>query len=203
MSNSSNGSSGTGGGGSWWSRMSRSEQVMAAILGAVVAGVFGVIVALISRSSGSSPDAPPNANSTTVASSSPVVNKSESLPLTFNALSHPESEGKVVPVTLSGTVPGGEHLWIFVHHAGRYYVQGTPASQGPNLWYLPAVNLGSTLKSDRNSWYTIYAVQANPQANSAIKAEYNNINEVNYGLTVIPGGSGAKKVAYINVYRSH
>lgn len=75
-----------------------------------------------------------------------------------------------------------------VHHAGNYYVQGTPSLQVPEIWSLSTVNLGSSLNSDINSWYTIYAVLANLQANSLIQKEYNSEYDVNYGMSVIPGG---------------
>ena len=174
MSNSGKGSSSSGGGGSWWSRMSRSEQVFAAVAAAVIAGIFAIAVAFIDRSSSSSSGASPNAKVTATATSSLPMSAPTSVPLTFDRPANSQSEGKVVSVTLSGTVPRDEHLWIFVHQAGNYYVQGTPGVQAPGIWSLSTVNLGSSLKGDVNSWYTIYAVLANPQANNLIQKEYNS-----------------------------
>lgn len=203
MSSSGNGSSPSGNSGSWWSRMSRSEQVIAAISTAIVAGIFAIIVAVINHSSDSPPTASPHVSSSVVARTSPAVSKSMSAPLNFNKPPNWEKEGKVISVTLTGTVPRGEHLWIFVHHAGNYYVQAPLTSEGPDLWSSSTVNLGSSQASDINSWYTIYAVLANSQANKRIQAEYNNSHELNYGMPTIPGGSGAKKAAYITLYRNH
>jgi hypothetical protein len=203
MSNGRNVSAPPGGRGGWWSNMKRSEQIAAAVVGAVIAGTFVVVAALISRSSGSPSSTPPHDNSHAMASSSSQVKKSIPAPLAFLKPPNWEAEGKVIEVTLTGTIPRSEYLWIFVYHAGRYYVQGTPASQESDLWSLPAVNLGSTLPSDINSWYTVYAVQANQQANKAIQMEYSNENDLNYGMAVIPGGNGAEKIAYMNLYRTH
>lgn len=196
-------SSASGDGDSWWSRMSRSEQILAAVFPAIIAAIAAVTVALINHSSGSSSNSSPGVSSTVAASASPSIGTSSSNMLTFNKPSNWEAEGKVVSVTLTGTVPRGEHLWIFVHHAGNYYVQGPPTYQGTNLWSLSAVNLGSSLRSDLQSWYTIYAVLANSQANKAIQAEYRNPNEVNFGMSRIPGGSGVKKAASIKLFRTH
>jgi len=183
--------------------MSRSEQIIAAVSPAFVAGISAIVVALINQSSSSPPGASANISSTAVASASPVVTKSAPAPLSFNKPSNWEAEGKVVSVSLTGTVPHGEHLWIFVRHAGNYYVQGLATSPGPNLWSLSSVNLGSGQTIDINSWYTIYAVLANSKANKRIQAEYNNPHDINYGMSTIPGGSGAEKATYINLYRNH
>jgi hypothetical protein len=201
---SDDGSSPSEGNRSWWSRMSRSEQVTAAVLTAVVTAFAAIVVALINHSSGApSSTSPGGVNSAVAASTSPASSRPIPSLLNFNEPPNWEAEGEVVSVTLTGTVPRGEHLWLFVHHAGTYYVQGSPTSQGPNLWSLPAVNLGSSLKSDLESWYTIYAVLANSQANKEIQVEYGNPDEVNYGMSTIPGGSGVKKAAYINLFRNH
>ena len=140
----------------------------------------------------------------TTSALAPVTSASTLFSMTFVKPPNWEAEGKVVGVTLNGVLPRGEHLWIFVYHAEHYYVQGAPFSKGFNLWYLPGVNLGSSfLASDINSWYVVYAVQANSQANKLIQAEYNNQYDVNYGVAVIPGGSGAEKIAHMDLYRNH
>jgi hypothetical protein len=198
MSDSSNGSSSSGDG-NWWSRMSRSEQVIAAI----IAGIFAIAVALIKPLSDSAPKASPEASATvgTPVASSP--GKPVATPLTFDRIPDSQSAGKILSITLSGKVPRNEYLWIYVHHAGHYYVQGPPSLQAPGIWSMPAVNLGSTLKSDVDSWYTIYAVLANPAANKLIRKDYGSTYDVNYGTSTIPGGSGIEKDAYVNVYRNH
>ena len=202
MNRSHNSSSSPGGSGNWWSRMSRSEQVVAAVSPAIIAGIFTVIVAIINHE-GPPPNKPSSNNSGVVAIDSPSDNKSAPSSLIFNKPSSWKAEGKVISVTLTGAVPRDKHLWIFVHHAGNYYVQGNPASAGPDLWSLPGVNLGSNQASDINSWYTVYAVLADSHANKQILAEYDNSHDVNYGVSKIPDGTGAKKVTYINLYRSH
>lgn len=144
----------------------------------------------------------PKADGISATSSSSANTASTSTRLTFDSLPDWKSEGKVVPVSLTGTIPVGTFLWIFVYHAGLYYIQGAPMPDGPNFWQLATVNLGSR-SGDLGVWFTIYAVQANSQANKLIQDEYNNMNNRNYGLAAMPGGSGAKKIAYMYACRSH
>jgi hypothetical protein len=111
-----------------------------------------------------------------------------------------EELGRQITVELTGAVPRGEQLWIFVYSSHGYYVQDPPSWQPP-FWFSSDVNLGSTDAGDINALYTIYAVLANSQANSAIQQDLNRTGG-NTGTPVIPGGSGAKKVAYVTVTRT-
>jgi hypothetical protein len=108
----------------------------------------------------------------------------------------------VVKVTLTGTVPPGKSLWVFVCHLKDCYVQGAPSEEAPNVWYLPTVNLGGNFTSSINSWYTVRAVLADSRANRIIHAKYKSTDYGNYGLSQIPGGSGAKTVAQVTLYRN-
>jgi hypothetical protein len=125
------------------------------------------------------------------------------VPLSFYEPHDMAQEGLVVGVTLRGTIPPSEHLWVFVCHLGYCYPQGAPTQVTANIWSLSTVNLGSNLASDENSWYTVYAVLANSQANRVILAEFKSTDYGNSGMRKIPGGSGAKEVAHIILYRNH
>jgi hypothetical protein len=177
-------------------------------------GLVGLIVALVpvfsflytshmwpfpSRSSDHT--VTPRSHSSLSANSTTSTNST--VPLSFAEPHDNDKEGLVVKVTLFGTVPSGKYLWIFVCHLGNCYDQGKPTSEAPNIWVLDSVNLGSNLPSDVGHWYEIYAVLANSQANGTIKAKFKSTDYGNYGTRTIPGGSGAKKVAQISLYRSH
>jgi hypothetical protein len=139
------------------------------------------------------------------ASASPtrLAQASNKAQLAFYKLYKLENVGKVVKTTLTGTVPSGEHLWLFVCHLKDCYVQGTPWLTRSHRWYLPTVNLGSASPSDINSRYTIRAVLADSRANRAIQAAYKRTGYGNYGLSKIPGGTGARAVAHVTLYRDH
>jgi hypothetical protein len=142
-------------------------------------------------------------NRSSAASATTGPSEHSTAPLSFSEPSRStrDKEGKVVDVKLIGTVPQGEYLWIFVYHLSLYYPQGTASRQPSKDWYLSGVNLGSSLASDRNSWYTVYAVLVNSQTNSAIRKNFDQWS--NYGMHAIPGGSESTKIAHIYVYRNH
>jgi hypothetical protein len=124
------------------------------------------------------------------------------MPLTFHGIHNGELVGQTIQLTLTGTVPGGEYLWIFVYSQGDYYVEGTPAPMPSNYWFLPGVTLGTNSADDINAPYAIYAVLANRQANAAIKEDL-KITGGNTGTPTIPGGGGAQTVANLTVLRNH
>jgi hypothetical protein len=170
-----------------------------ALIGVLITAAVGVANLLIgNHSQGAQQSASGRSSVTPIAT---VTSQSSAAPLRFYNLSDGQHEGLVVKVTLTGTVPRGKYLWIFVRHLGVYYVQGKPTQQGSNIWYLPTVNLGSSSASDANSWYTIYAVLANLQANTAIQADFRSTARGNSGTPTIPGGSEAKLVTQVTVYR--
>jgi hypothetical protein len=161
----------------------------------------------IGASRGSAPSSgnPTPADSNNVsASTAPTESSSPSpVPLKFDYLYNGESVGQNVQVTLTGTVPSGEYLWIFVHDSTGYYVQGAPTSLSDNYWHLTdGVTLGSNTADAIDAPYTIYAVLADPQANSAIKEDYNRTGG-NTGTSAIPGDGGAQEVASVTVIRTH
>jgi hypothetical protein len=143
-------------------------------------------------------------NSPTVrASNSPTASaKPEIASLVFQNLSDGQDVGHYETVTLSGTIPNGEHLWIFVYSSGLYYVQGRAQPQPPNFWSLIGVTFGSTATGDVNAPYTIYAVVADQQADGKI-SELLKRTKGNTGTSMIPGDGGAKKVRHVTVIRNH
>lgn len=176
----------------------------------VVATVFGVVVAIISLAAtlhwppfDATTASPSASREPSPSSSAPPTILPTTLPATLStsslSFSAPprdgESEGRVISVKLTGTIPHGEHLWIFVYHADLYYPQGP----GNSLTF--TVILGSSLQGDIGSSYTIYAVLVNSQTNSVIQKNLTQWG--NYGTAVIPGGSASKKVARRVVFRSH
>jgi hypothetical protein len=105
-------------------------------------------------------------------------------------------------VTLSGTVPAGQHLWILVYSLGDYYVQGTPEPSSSNEWFLAGVTLGTDTDSNSvGAPYILYAVLADDQAEAALGQALNETHGET-GFPQIPGGTGAIPVAKITVVRT-
>lgn len=126
----------------------------------------------------------------------------ESVPLGFTS----PSQGERLPprgntVTLSGSVPSGKHLWIFVYSSGEYFVQGAPQPTGTGNWLLDGVSLGSTTDPlDAKLSYAIYAVLADQQADQEI-AQLLATTHGNTGVTDVPGGLGDSPIS-VAVQRS-
>lgn len=174
---------------------------------------FGISFAINHGSIASGSNADPARSSTAPTSSaspgavstnaSPATGSEPKItPLRFEDLRSNESVGPQINVTLTGSVPSGEHLWIFVYTSGLYYVQSTPTFQPPDYWYLEDVDLGGSAAGDINAPYTIYAVLADPQANSAINALLIRTKS-NIGASVIPDDAGVQRIAEVTVIRTH
>ena len=123
-------------------------------------------------------------------------------PIKFKIPREGASVGREVGVTLTGTVPKGRYLWIFVFSSGAYYAEGKPGPLPPDYWFLAGVTLGGSGAGDINAPYTIYAVIADAQANAKITKAFDR-NNGNTGTRAIPGGAGAKKVTHVTVVRTH
>jgi hypothetical protein len=193
----------------WWQSRDPNERgswiqsfgvVIAGGIGAVGAIAAVVVAFVMSNHSPTSPQPGPSHTPTTSITTDPPT--SSVIPLSFYEPHDRDKEGLVVRVTLTGTVPPGEHLWIFVCHHGDCYAQGMPTQEASNIWSLGTVNLGSDLPNDIKSWYDVYAVLADSQANRAIQAKFKSTDYGNNGMSAIPGGSEAKKIAQISLYRN-
>lgn len=182
----------------------------AAVLGVGVAiGAFFLLSEVFTNSGSASAGSSPTPTlSTTISSQStptptPIPSPQPTEPLRFYRLSNGQSVGRHLQVTLTGTVPSGDHLWIFVYSAPLYYVQGEATPQPPDFWYLPGgATFGLNAAGDRRVPYTIYAVVANAQANKAIARDFHKTGG-NTGTRAIPGDGGAHKGPLITVFRSH
>lgn len=179
-----------------------------AVVAAIVTGVFAIVNTELNKHGSPSPQPDPGHSSIaspgghgSIASPSTSPTGPPIAPIRFGKPHPGQREGHLLNVELTGTVPGGEQLWIFVYSTRKYYVQGMPSWQPP-VWFLPGVTLGSGAAGDIRAPYTIYAVLASSQADRVIQADYNRTGG-NTGTSVIPGGSGAKIVSHITVKRTH
>ena len=192
-----------------WTRLRKI--LLAAGFGVVVGGAVGVGLYFgLSNVNQGSTNAGPSSNptktptsgssSTSAGTSTPSPSRALT-PITFKVPHPGQQEGKVITVLLKGDVPNGRHLWIFVKSSGMYYVQGTPTPEPPNYWSLAGVNLGDNHQSDINMPYTIYAIEANAKANSAIERDFHRTHG-NTGTSTIPGGVTVKGAPNVTVIRN-
>jgi hypothetical protein len=188
--------------------LERWQQLVGAVLGALIVGVLGIVGATMAVGSnhGSLPTTPASTRSVNhstleLRTASPTpTSPSKTIPLTFQNLRAGESVGPQINVILTGMVPSGNHLWIFIYSSGLYYVQSPPILQPPDYWSLAGVDLGGS--QDAGQAYTICVVLANAQANGAIAKDLARTKS-NTGTNVIPGNDGAKKIAQLTVIRTH
>jgi hypothetical protein len=174
--------------------------LLGASTGVIVFFLISVVInrgAVASGNKGSSTS--PSVGSPTA---SPTPSHQKTMPLRFKNPKAGKSAGPQVNVILTGTVPSSDHLWIFILTGGLYYVQSPPTPAPPDYWTLADVNLGSSSAGDVNQTYTICAVLADAQANSAIKKDLARTKS-NTGTHAIPGHDGARKVAQVTVIRTH
>ena len=178
---------------------------LTAILLGLGSGLGVLILGSIVSNNGTVASGHPSSRPSSTASTSNPPSASSApkpIPLEFWKLSNGQSVAHYQEVTLTGTVPSGRHLWIFVYSSGVYYVQGRPIPQPPDFWSLAGVTFGSNAAGDINAPYTIYAVIADQQANGAID-ELLKKTKGNTGTSVVPGDGGAQKVAHVTVIRTH
>lgn len=182
---------------------------VSAIVAAIIPGIFSLIEnhsstpqqVTPSHSSVAPTELPqPDPSRSSVAPTIIPTSAQPAVPINFIEPRKGESLGQQISVELTGTVPSGEHLWIFVYSSGEYYVQSAPDWQPP--YWVSSVYLGANGPADVNALYTIYAVLADTQANVAIQSDIDTTGG-NTGTLSVPGGNGAKKVGYITVNRSH
>lgn len=96
---------------------------------------------------------------------------------------------RIVPVTLRGSVPSGEQVWIVVQSEGRYYLQGRAEGRGPSrdTWFLAGVTLGSENDlADKNAAYKILGVRASPGTDADLERMLSGTTDS--GITDLPGG---------------
>jgi len=176
--------------------------VKAAWIGGGLALVAAIATPILTIELGNNSRTPRSSSSpSSTPSTTSGLGKQSAVPLKLQKPDQGEKLGRHITVELTGTVPRGEHLWIFVYSSRAYYVQDPPSWQPP-YWVSPDVNLGSGNALDINALYTIYAVLANSQANTAIQADLNTTGG-NTGTSLIPGRRGIKQVAYVTVKRAH
>jgi hypothetical protein len=110
---------------------------------------------------------------------------------------------RLLNVRGTGTVPEGNHLWVFVYTADeQFYYPAGAASVGPDFWYANGITLGGDAEQypeDVDALYTIYAVLVEKSTHEDLTKRMKENNDI-VQLTELP--ARAKKADFVTVLRT-